>query len=162
MKPRENYTPEFLLPHRDPMIILNGVCDYDLAERSLTSWAKFDESSIFYDAASRSIPAYLGIEMMAQTIGLLSGIHFREILNMPPQMGFLLGTRKYKNNAPFLKIGERYLTSVNQILFEAPLGVFACKICDSRGEIVAEAELNVFLTGGEGLPEEFLKYANQS
>ncbi|MCD8211941.1 MAG: hypothetical protein LUC17_02820 [Oscillospiraceae bacterium] len=153
------YTPEFLLPHKPPMIVVGGLCECDPQAKSARAWAEFDENSIFYNATTHTIPAYLGIEMMAQTIGLLSGTYFREVLGKPPQMGFLLGTRDYRNHIPFFKPRERYFTSVEQIIFEELLGSFACKIRDSQDGLVAEAELNVFLANDDSMIEKFLESA---
>lgn len=155
MKIPENFTPEFLLPHRPPMIVPCGIRDFSLEEKTLTSWTEFDESSIFYNAGTKSIPAHLGIEMMAQTIGLLSGIYAREILHEAPKLGFLLGARHYENFAKYLKPRERYFTFVRRIFLEDPLVSFECKIFDVRENPIAQAELNVFRAQNDGVPPEF-------
>ncbi len=152
----QSLSPEALLPHRPPMSLPGGIHTVDLAEKSLVSWTEFDERSPFFDASTQTIPATVGIEMMAQTVGLLSGLNFRVILKKEPALGFLLGARLFTRNLPAFAPRERYFTEVNELLFENPLGVFSCRIFGGNSTTLAEAELTVYLTENGVLPPGFL------
>jgi predicted hotdog family 3-hydroxylacyl-ACP dehydratase len=81
---------EHLLPHADPMILLHGVVGCD--EQSLTACVDLAQPHIF--SHPQGAPAYVALEFMAQAISAYSGVQ-RRALNLPPQIGFLLGTRHF-------------------------------------------------------------------
>lgn len=142
----KKYSLEELLPHRAPMILVNGVESYNFEEKTLVAGTQFDEQSIFYVPEQNGVPAYVGIELMAQTVGLLSGIFAREIENHAPRIGFLLGSRNYKNRIEKFELHQKYKITAQQIFFQDGFGKIICTIHDDAGTLAAEAELNVYLT----------------
>ena len=83
---------EILLPHRAPMILLSRAVDYsdDFAQAEVL----ITEQSAFFDAALGGVPTWVGMEYMAQTIGVWAG-HQQLSNNKPVQAGCLLGCRSY-------------------------------------------------------------------
>lgn len=126
-----------LLPHESPMVLLDEVIDYDAA--SLRAAVAITASSMFLERDG--VPAYVGLEYMAQACGAHAGVLSREV-GAPVQIGFLLGTRQYKISTPWFRIGDRLTVSVNMTYSDSEMGSFGCRI-DASGRLAAEAQLNV-------------------
>lgn len=60
-----------LLPHRDPMILLSTAVDY--GDDFATAVVHISEASPFFDAELGGVPSWVGMEYMAQTIGIWAG-----------------------------------------------------------------------------------------
>jgi hypothetical protein len=89
------------------------------------------------------MPAWVGVELMAQTVAAWGGMRRRDA-GQQVQLGFLLGTRKYETRVPFFPIGQRVEISARlEMVSEAGLGVFISTI-EVGGKAVATASLNVF------------------
>jgi len=89
----------------------------------------------------QAVPAWAGIEYMAQTIAAYVGIKARQA-NEPIRMGFLLGTRRYSSNVAAFKVGATLTIRAEKIMQDDGLGVFDCRI---KGEAVeVTANLNVY------------------
>lgn len=83
--------------------------------------------SLFSDGEG-NVPAWVGIEYMAQAISALAGIRALQ-KGQPVRIGFLLGTRKYEARVTHFKRGSQISIRVDQILLdESNLAVFDCKI----------------------------------
>lgn len=133
-----------ILPHKAPMILISGVEECDLEALELKASVEISEDSMFFDAALGGVPAWLGIEYMAQSVGALFGLWKQARQQDQQQLGFILGTRRYANSSPYFKNGERYFINVSEIFFDAEIGSFRCVISDAQGNTCAEAEINVF------------------
>ena len=134
---------EQILPHKPPMVLLDRllVADNDSAMCEVS----ISPRSPFYDHQLAGIPAYVGIEYMAQTIAAYSGaLSQRE--GSEPKVGFLLGSRKYKPSVAIYKQGQTLQISVRKLLEDSSgLSVFNCEIIDQDGmETLVRAKLNVF------------------
>lgn len=79
-----------LLPHQPPMVLIEKIESFDLQKMQCTCSLVIKESSCFY-VAGQGVPAYVGVEYMAQTVGVLSGLKQRNQGSAPIQLGFLLG-----------------------------------------------------------------------
>ncbi len=88
-----------------------------------------------------SVPAWLGIEYMAQTIAALGGMK-RRTAGKPINLGFLLGTRRYDCNIDAFAVGSVLTVSVKRLIQEQGLGVFDCRI-EGPGVYIS-ANLNVY------------------
>ena len=93
-------------------------------------------------AEDRGVPAWIGLEYMAQTIAAYAGLQER-LIGKPPKVGFLLGTRKYSSSADYFVAGQTLMIRVEvEMVGDNGLNVFNCEI---RGENVrAQAVVNVF------------------
>jgi predicted hotdog family 3-hydroxylacyl-ACP dehydratase len=126
-----------LLPHEAPMILLDDVIEYDAT--SLRAAVAISASSLF--ATPDGVPAYIGLEYMAQACGAHAGALAREA-GGPVRIGFLLGTRQYTMNRAWFRAGERLDVSVSMTYSDTEMGSFACRI-EIAGDTVAAAQLNV-------------------
>lgn len=127
-----------IVPHAPPMILLDEVLDYD--ETTLRAAVIIREDSLFFDGSG--VPAYVGIEYMAQACGAHVGALARDS-GIPVRIGFLLGTRHYKIHTPKFRQGDRLIVSVALIYRDDEMGSFDCRI-DIGDRCVGEARLNVY------------------
>lgn len=130
-----------LLPHRAPMILIDNLLAYQTD--TLLTEVNITAQSAYFDETAQSVPNYVAIEYMAQSIAALAGIEAKA-RQEPIKIGFLLGTRKLKLHIHAFKQGEQYQTRVSRLYQEdSGLAVFDCQILYNN-EIVAEANVNVF------------------
>jgi predicted hotdog family 3-hydroxylacyl-ACP dehydratase len=96
-----------------------------------------------------ALPGWVGIELMAQTVAAWSGYqgHLRQ---EEPQIGLLLGARKYQCHLARLPAGSLLTIDCEQLLQDGALASFQCYLrCD--GELVAEARLSTIQPDAEQL-----------
>jgi predicted hotdog family 3-hydroxylacyl-ACP dehydratase len=147
---------EVLLPHRAPMILLDRVLDYgdDFSSAEL----HIHPDNLFFDAELDGVPAWVGIEYMAQTMGIWSGSqHLSD--NRPIEIGFLLGSRLYQSSHSVFANGARLKVDAKVLLKgEDGIGAFECTInriqADSESAVIASARINAFLPDDSA---EFIK-----
>ena len=90
------------------------------------------------------MPAWVGIEMMAQAVSAFSGLELRA-LGLPPRIGLLLGTRSYETRVPFFAPGDLLNVRVALAMRDAAgLGVFDCTI-HRQGVLVAQAQVKGYM-----------------
>ncbi|MEH8022157.1 hotdog family protein [Rheinheimera metallidurans] len=135
------YSIEQVLPHRAPMILLNRFVeagtDYGICSITIS------ENSPFYDVARAAVPAYVGIEYMAQTIAAYAGAN-RLVAGGQVKIGFLLGCRKYQPLVTEFTLGTELTVHATQLVMESSgLSVFECSISDQQ-QVLVTARLNVF------------------
>ena len=135
---------EAILPHRPPMIFIDKVVEYDLDNFSLTASVMIKDDTMLFDRKLDGVPAWAGLEYIAQTVGALSGIYNRENGNHEPQLGFILGARKYKNHVEYYKNKEIYYIFIEKQFYDSELGNFVGIIRDANGNLCAETEINVY------------------
>ncbi len=128
-----------LLPHETPMVLVDEVVDWQ--EDGAAAVVEVKDTSLFYNDEF-GVPAHVGLEYMAQTCGIYSGIHLLEN-NLPVRMGFLLGTRNYHSNVEWFQHGDKLLISIKEVLRQQNLGVFDCRISSEDKELAA-AQLTVY------------------
>lgn len=130
-----------LIPHSPPMVLLDRVLD--CSETDLLAEVSVSKRSMFFDSRLGGVPAWAGIEYMAQAIAAFAGVRGRKSRS-EPKLGFLLGTRKYNSHIPVLMQGKTFQIAVTQVMRdESGLGSFNCFISCS-GEPVCDARVNVF------------------
>jgi predicted hotdog family 3-hydroxylacyl-ACP dehydratase len=121
------------------MILIDCVVSYD--ENSIVCVRRLQPGAPFTDAQGQ-LPAWAGIELMAQTVAAWSGSHARDA-GLPVRLGFLLGSRQYSCNVDAFPLGcELRIEAVRTFHDEDGMGVFACRI--DAGDAHAEARLTVF------------------
>ncbi|UST59337.1 hotdog family protein [Pseudomonas moraviensis] len=128
-----------LLPHAGDMILIDAI-------------ERFDDEQIFtrltvkpdglFNLSDGSLPAWVGVELMAQSVAAFAGCHARQKGN-PVELGFLLGTRKFECNVEAFAPGsELTVHGIRSLEDDNGMGVFECHI---HGDgIHASARLNVF------------------
>ncbi len=133
----KNYDVAELLPHSDQMIWLDRVVDFD--EDILTAELVVRDDGLLGHHAS--VPAWIGIEYMAQAIAAYSGIQDK-LAGQPIHPGYLLGTRRYNSNVAEFAVGTRLTVRVEKVAQGDQLGIFDCRIIGEHIEITAR--LNVY------------------
>jgi predicted hotdog family 3-hydroxylacyl-ACP dehydratase len=136
MKPE--YSVADLVPHSGTMSLLTGIVDY--GDDWLTAEVEITRQSTFAD--DRGVPAWIGLEYMAQSIAAYGGRGERQ-QGGTPKIGFLLGSRKYLCDADTFPFGQKLLVKVQvEMLAESGIHVFNCEL---RGQgLSASAVVNVF------------------
>ncbi|GGA74741.1 thioester dehydrase [Arenimonas soli] len=130
---------ERLVPHRGGMLWLERIvaCDGE----SAVAEAVVRDDHPFLDGAG--VPAWVGIEYMAQCIAAWAGGQALA-KGRPVSPGFLLGTRRYESRRPELAVGTRLrIEARRELMGDNGLGMFACRILDGDDEI-AVANVSVF------------------
>ena len=116
---------EQLMPHTKPMVLLDR----------LVNWGDyFTECLVEHQCdngfwnAHQQIPAYVGLEYMAQTIAVYSGI-LATLAGEGIRVGYLLGTRKFDTNQHFMhrdqpvtiRVEEQFRNDDNVAVFDCEL-----------------------------------------
>lgn len=128
-----------LLPHAGDMILIDEVLSFDAD--SIEIRLSVRPGSLF-SQADGSLPAWVGIELMAQSVAAYAGCQARQA-GMPVQLGFLLGTRNYRCDVERFAAGcELRIKALRSLQDDNGMGVFECHL-EGPG-IHAEARLNVF------------------
>tara|TARA_B100000809_G_C15018216_1_gene487476 strand:- start:229 stop:717 length:489 start_codon:yes stop_codon:yes gene_type:complete len=132
-----------LVPHAEPMILLDRVTEW--TPETLTAEVTLQANSPFCQTIcnQQSVPAYVGIEYMAQAIAAHGGICERQ-KNAAVQIGLLVGSRRYSCAVDTFPLAKMLCVHIRaSIRSEAGLCVFDCTI--KQGEqLLASASLNVF------------------
>jgi predicted hotdog family 3-hydroxylacyl-ACP dehydratase len=130
---------EELIPHRGAMSLLSRLLD-DAAD-----WVRVEavisRGGVF--VGERGLPAWVGLELMAQAIAVWGGLRSRGA-QTPVQAGLLLGTRRFECTQPYFPLGARLEVEARRdALGDNGLAVFSCRIV-LEGAQVATATVNVF------------------
>ncbi|MEI7429611.1 MAG: beta-hydroxyacyl-ACP dehydratase [Betaproteobacteria bacterium] len=131
---------EALLPHCGTMLLLDRVIEFndDLAA------AEYAPRGVaWYADDAGNMPAWIGIELMAQTIAAhVALLKRREGLS--PKMGALLGTRSYRSSSANFPVGRTLRIQAVVVLRDSSgLGAYECAI-ELDGEVLATAVLKVY------------------
>lgn len=124
-----------LIPHSGRMVLLDRIIDVD--EHTLTAELTVRNDGLLGD--DKNVPAYVGIEYMAQAIAAYAGVQAKQA-GEPIKIGFLLGTRRYTSNIACFAVGTHLTIQVKNIIQDDKLGVFDCKI------VAQDIEVNASLT----------------
>src|SRR5690606_15375134 len=117
------WTPAELLPHAGDMILLDAVERFD--DDSLHARLTVTPGGLF-NQDDGSLPAWVGIELMAQCVAAYAGCRARQA-GTPVAMGFLLGTRSYQCNVERFPAGaELQLSATRSLEDDTGMGVFEC------------------------------------
>jgi predicted hotdog family 3-hydroxylacyl-ACP dehydratase len=141
---------EDLIPHRAGMRLIDRVL---AAEGELVRSEVTIRAGHLFFQAGRGVPAYVGFELMAQTISAYDGLRRRRD-GKPPAIGFLLGCRRYATTREFFVEGETLSIEATSLLGEEGMASFECRIADAAGAELANAAINVYRPAD---PEAFLK-----
>lgn len=155
LRPGHRYTLPQILPHGPGMILLDTLTGYEA--ESLTCELTLRPDSRFCDG--RQVPAWVGIEYMAQALGAFTGIA-RLQKGRPVQVELLLGTRAYDSHCAAFPVGATLTVRV-KLLFWDPDGLcaFACEV--RQGAVVLATaqvkgyepdDIEPFLRGLAGAP----------
>lgn len=137
---------ESLVPHSGNMVFIDRMNEVEETHATSTVLVKNDG---LFSGPHDQVPAWVGIEYMAQTIAAWSGFHASKN-GENVKIGLLLGTRRYNSNVGFFKVGEQLTVNVKRILQgDNGMASFQCKITGS--DALVEANLNVFESDEESI-----------
>jgi predicted hotdog family 3-hydroxylacyl-ACP dehydratase len=142
MKPDRGVFPpiEELVPHRGAMLWLGRVLA--AADDSLEAEATVP-SEAWYAHDGAGMPAWLGIELMAQALAAHVGLRGWRA-GKPPKPGVLLGCRAYRAAAPSFAPGAALRVSARlSYRDESGFGAYECTIRSASAQL-ASATLKVY------------------
>lgn len=127
-----------IVPHSGDMSLLDSLVSYN--DESLCAELTLANTSCF--ATESGVPAWVGIEYMAQAIAAHAGALARD-RGDEVSIGLLVGTRKYACNKPLFPLGSILTVNVHrEILGDNGLASYRCGITSE--DIKATANINVF------------------
>lgn len=139
LTPGLRYTAQDLLPHRDTLLLLDALDDYG------TDWIRMRHRVRATEpcATAVGVPAWAGIEYMAQTAAAWGGIE-RLQRGLPVNIGLLLGTRRYEAGVTFFPLDAELLIHARLVMREEHhLAAFACEI-EHNGARLAWADIKAY------------------
>jgi 3-oxoacyl-[acyl-carrier-protein] synthase-1 len=120
------------------MLLLDRIVRHDAD--SLAAEVEIREETLFRE--DEGVPAYVGLEYMAQACGAFAGASAR-IAGEEVKIGFLLGTRDFEAVVPFYRLGDYLTVTATPLYWDGGMGSFDCKI-EIGGTLVATARLAVY------------------
>ena len=131
---------ETLIPHRGTMLLLDKVLEFN-DERIVAEYAP--QQKTWYADEAGNMPAWIGIELMAQAIAAHVAL-VKQQDGLPPKLGALLGTRSYQTSVASFPCGRSLRIQVYKLLRDASgLGAYDCAI-SLDGVTQATAILKVY------------------
>ena len=130
-----------LIPHRFPMVFLDEVTGF--SPQGLT--ARFTPTSGHW-AGSEGLPAFMGLEIIAQAIAAHNCLLSHENdPTAPPPIGVLLGTRRYQASQPNFPAGKTVTVVITEKVQDPQgFGAFDGTLYDDAKRILAQATVKVF------------------
>jgi predicted hotdog family 3-hydroxylacyl-ACP dehydratase len=139
-----------VLPHVGRMLLLDELLDHEPAH--VTCGVTIHAGTMFCDGV-KGVPAWVGLEYMAQAVCAFSGIE--EVrASRSPSIGLLLGSRSYECHCGWFELGATLLIRADlQLRDENDLVAFACTIHDkdrllARGDVKAYRPKDIFALVG--------------
>ena len=137
---------EDLVLHRPPLLLLQSVSHWDVGHVEAIA-----------DGEGK-IPAWVGLEYMAQAISAYAGIIARQN-GEEPSIGFLLGTRRYDTHVDSFTPGQQLRVNVREVFRdENNLVLFDCDI-HAGEDLLASAQVKAIQPKGtiQIKPDETVK-----
>ena len=131
--------PQDLILQREGMLLIDEVSEVD--GKHAVAKVYHQQPGLFSDA-SGAVPAWVGIEYMAQTASLMHG-YVRRQQGKEPGIAFLLGTRKYLSHCDRFTAGQTVLVKAAVQMFDEQAGLcmIDCQIVSEQGDLLAQASL---------------------
>lgn len=141
-----------VIPHKGTMVLLDEILTWDANQ--LCAAVVIRRNMPMADA--RGLPAWAGLELMAQATAALGGCRARQD-QRAVRIGFLVGTRRYTASCSYFPVGCRLEIRVRQTLQgENGLSIFECELAGTgdHSAISAGASINIFQPDD---PEHFIR-----
>jgi predicted hotdog family 3-hydroxylacyl-ACP dehydratase len=135
-----------LLPHKHPMLLLDRLIASGKDGIAVEVTIRKE-----YPFTGHTIGSWIGLEFMAQAAGVLAALNSSASVE-EPQIGFLLGTRRYTAHAPEFSPGQKLKIEVtlepsNGSQMMSAKGVIA----DEAGKLLCEASLTLYQPGDDAI-----------
>ncbi len=134
-----------LLPHGPRMRLLDRLVSHDPG--ASVALVEISADSPFLEG--EGVPAWAGIEYMAQTIAAHAGAAAR-LASAPPAVGFLVGTRAYRSSVAEFPLGSRLTITARPLWHEGGFAMFDCSI-EMGAATVASAAVSCYLPSPDEL-----------
>lgn len=137
-------TPDYriseVLPYAGAMLLLDELLEHD--DEHIACGVHVRETSRFCDGA-RGVPAWVGLEYMAQAMCAFSGVE--EVrAGMKPSIGLLLGTRRYQSEVEWFGLDSNLIVRAHlQFRDENDLVAFQCAIHED-GRLLALGDVKAY------------------
>ena len=126
-----------LLPHDGRMLLLDEFVQH--SDAGIMTAVTIRHDSVLCDG-SRGVPAWVGMEYMAQAACAYAGVYDARA-GLKPRIGLLLGTRSYQANVAILPLAARLIVSADLVMRDdADLMVFNCRIT-CNNEVLASGDI---------------------
>ncbi|MGF1724298.1 hotdog family protein [Photobacterium nomapromontoriensis] len=134
-----------LLPHDAPMAMVDELID--VGGEHIHCRTVITDRHVFFDNVLRSVPGYVGIEIMAQSVAGWAGYH-AWCEGRKPAIGFLLGTRRYHSEVAVF--AEHSVLDIygERLMENKGMAAFRCRI-EHNGEVIAHCQLNTYVPSPE-------------
>lgn len=128
------------IPHQAPIRLIDTLLSHSSLEVAVE--ANIREDNVFYDASRGGVPAWAGIEYMAQAAAVWVGLgDTLENKNIEP--AFLISSRQYTAHGSLFVLGEPLRICVRADLIDGPLVAFTGTIYNAT-ELLAEATFTAY------------------
>ena len=128
-----------LLYHRPPMVFLDEIIES--GPNFLVAGVHIRQGIPFFEESS-GVPAWVGLEYMAQAVAAFAGMRARTS-NKPIGLGLLIGCRRYSSNSASFPPGTRVKVRIQELASEENgLGSFDCTL--SAPDLIAEGRIAVY------------------
>jgi predicted hotdog family 3-hydroxylacyl-ACP dehydratase len=122
------------------MILIDAV--HEDGAHGLIAVVRIAEDSPFY-APPLGVPGHVGIEYIAQTVGALVGLESRRA-GRKVDVGFLLGTRRYRAHRPYFPLGALLEIRVEPEFRSGGLARYAGTIVTEAGEQIVQTSVTLY------------------
>ena len=116
-----------LLPHKNKMLLISRVTEYDLYKRFLCSEYDVSEDCLFYDPALDGVPAWMSFEFMAQAVSAFSGLTGR-VMGISPMIGFIMSVSSFEIKKSLIRKGDTVLVKVIEETKLDTISTFNCSV----------------------------------
>ena len=120
-----------LLPHKNKMLLISRVTEYDIHQRFLCSEYDVSENCMFYDPVLGGVPVWMSFEFMAQAVSALAGLT-GYINGKPPMIGFIMSVSSFEIKKSLITNGEIVQVKITE---------------ESKLDMVANFNCSVFIKG---------------
>jgi predicted hotdog family 3-hydroxylacyl-ACP dehydratase len=133
----------YYLPHAAPMVLVDEVIA--VSDEQARCRVKVSADSVLapFLTPEGALPAWFGIEIIAQTIGVWSGWHGHRQHQQSPRPGMLLGGRGYRCQQPVFPADSVLDISITLLMRDEKIGSFE-GVISLEGDIWASGRLNTY------------------
>ena len=140
------------LPHQPPMVLIERVLHVDAESVCCQVTVSTEGPLAPFLNSDGQLPAWFGVEIMAQTIGVWSGWQGKQTDQSEPKPGMLLGGRGYRAVQPVFPANAQLNVTLRLLMRDEKLGCFEGEIMHD-GEVLASGRLNTYQPGNEELQQ---------
>jgi predicted hotdog family 3-hydroxylacyl-ACP dehydratase len=113
MNENQGYQVTDWLPHGGAMVLIDEIVAFEAEGVRARATPRAD--GLFTASTSSSVPAWLGMEYLAQAIAAWSGFHERRA-GRRVKPGLLVGTRTFTSSTGQLPVGERLEIAADRVV----------------------------------------------